>query len=823
MRRTALILTLFFIIVLAIFIRYFVVQIGDFDVVMPLDDVYIHFQYARQFALGEPYVYNPGDAPTSGATSFIYPYILAFGYMLGFQGLNLGLWSMIVGCLALVGSMWAIYRLCCLFDAPLWLSILTPVSFALTGSFSWHAMSGMETMLMVCFTLWTLLAFIEKRLSMFVVVAVLLALTRPEGSIMAGIASGLYILHLWFDKSTHLSVRQFGLLLLPILAFGVQPAVNFLLTGSFSASGSQAKSLLGVIPQDWSAIINRVIENFVRLWVELFTGYSPSQDLWYVIILTVPMGLVGLVFLLGRRKYRVTALMLVLWLLGVSSAISTLDTAFWHFKRYQMPLFVLFIPLSVIPVIWSLKRFPKVRWSTYAFDIVIVPLFIVITFSSFLTRYEVNIDYVRQQPLAIAYWLSANTPEDSVVAVHDVGMMRYMGGRKTLDIVGLTTPNAAPYWRNGVGSVAEFLIKHQPDYIASYGWGHGYGLYMLEDTAIYGEPLAEFSVNLDPQLNVALAADKQAIYQPDWEAIVQPLLDVDDVLLDVNVADIESEREAYYRWQNTDPVSGFATLVYEFELLGCDISYSQFCNVIEGARQMTGEDSILVDLSGQSDSETVILRSRVHPIDAVALDIYVSGNLIDTQWIPKNPGHWLDIETRLDANALYSNAQIKMIPHLEAGQVYMPARHTILQDRYDLSQPPDTAIANYQDTHLQLTDYQLEQTDNELSLTLDWYTDGQTTGDYRFFVHLYDDINQPPVAQWDNYLGNATLPLGNWLEGARQDTITLNISELESGEYELMIGFYEAQTHVRLMPISDNELIIIHADNRLVLQTVEIE
>src|SRR5512145_661208 len=76
---------------------------GRGEPVMPLDDVYIHFQYAKQIAAGQPYVYNPGLPPSSGATSFLYPYLLAVGYLLGFQGLNLGLWAMGLGALALAG------------------------------------------------------------------------------------------------------------------------------------------------------------------------------------------------------------------------------------------------------------------------------------------------------------------------------------------------------------------------------------------------------------------------------------------------------------------------------------------------------------------------------------------------------------------------------------------------------------------------------------------------------------------------------------------------------------------------------------------------
>jgi len=792
--------------------------IHDLDIVMPLDDVYIHFQYARQLALGEPYVYNTGELATSGATSFIYPYILALGYGLGFQGMNLGLWAMFVGSVALLGSMWAIYRICLHFDAPFWLSILTAVSFATTGSVSWHSMSGMETMLIVCFTLWTLLAFLEKRLYLLAISSVLLALTRPEGSIMAGIVVLLYVIRVWFDKSESQNRKQLIILLLPIMAIGVQPSTNYLLTGSFSASGSQAKSLLGLIPQDWTIILSRIVENFTRVWIELLIGYSPSQELWYVFPLTVPMGIIGLFILLRQPKYRMFVLLIILWLGSVSGAISTLDTAFWHFKRYQMPIIALFIPLSIIPLVVLLKPNSKTRWFAYGYSIIMV-LFACLTFGIFLNLYKINKNYVRAQPLAMAIWLSQNTPDDAIIAVHDVGMMRYVGGRNTLDIVGLTTPQSAQYWRNGVGSVAEFLLEQQPDYIASYGRGHGYGLYMLADTRLYENPLVEYTVDLDLRTNVALAADSQAIYKPDWDTIISDSQQ-DDVLLDVNVANIDSENQVNYAWENDHPIDGYATVVYDFDVIGCDPSHSQSCHVIEGARQLTGHERFIADLSDIETTETIILKTRVHPSYPISIDVYINDILIDTQWLPNNPGHWLDIETRIPSDMLQNNAEITIIPRLDDGEIYSPARHQLIVDKADSSEFPVDNIARFQDDHVILTDFEIQQTDTEIQLILDWYSDGKASGDYRFFAHLYDDINAPPVAQWDRYLGNGTLPLGNWLDGTRQDTINLNIESLIEGRYQLMIGFYDVESYDRLIPISDSETISIYEDGRLSLQTM---
>src|SRR5688572_32764463 len=114
LNNNRLIFALFVLIAVVIFALFVAVgyTAGHSNLLMPLDDVYIHFQYAKQLALGQPYVYNPGQAPTSGATSFLYPYLLAFGYLIGFKGLWLGLWAMLIGLVALTAAQWAIYHLC---------------------------------------------------------------------------------------------------------------------------------------------------------------------------------------------------------------------------------------------------------------------------------------------------------------------------------------------------------------------------------------------------------------------------------------------------------------------------------------------------------------------------------------------------------------------------------------------------------------------------------------------------------------------------------------------------------------------------------------
>lgn len=792
------------------------------NIIMPLDDVYIHFQYGKQIALGQPYVYNPGQPPTSGATSFLYPYILALGYGLGFQELNLGLWAMLGGTFALIFSMIAIYHLCLALDIPYVFALIGSLMFAITGLTSWHYMSGMETGFVTAFALWTLYYFVKKHAVGFITSASLLALIRPEGSIMAVLASGLFLLRILWDKYQHraekLTLSQF-VIVIPVSMLFLQPLVNYLVTGSAVASGNSAKSLLGIVPRDYALIFTRITENFFRIWWEFFTGYSSEQGIFLLPLLLSLMALVGLISLLINRKTRWNGLLIIAWLLVVSVAISTLDTAFWHFRRYQIPLMSVFFPLAIVGLLYLQNRLLNTR-AKYVTRVIIGVWFVsaILIFVNFLALHRLNVRYVYQQPYQMALWLDENTPSDSVVAVHDVGMMRYIGGRTTLDIVGLTTPGAAKYWRSGPGAIGEFLLDHQPDYIASYGRGHGYGLYMLVDTSLYGEPLAEFPIeDWDRQVNVALAADFQGIYQPDWTAIEQsrlifksPYLNSFKIVDSVNVGNLDDEEIHEYAWRS-DIDAGFVTEFRQLPHLP-----DENIVVMDGVRRITGEEAFVMH-SDAVDSAHLLI-TRLHPTHAGIIDIYINDEYLDRQWIPEMPGYWLDITTPIPAKFSGQPIKVRIVPTISNGD-YQPGYH-ILVPYVELDDSVDEQLATYQDGHIVLTAFDIQQENDALNIGFDWQADGDAEGDYRFFVHLYGDMNQPPVAQYDAYPYRNTQPIGNWIRGGLHDRIVLDLSGVASDTYQLAIGFYDPSTQGRLLPASDSYQTT--DDGRLFLGTVEI-
>lgn len=838
-RRSLFILVLCVVPALLVFIVYASVSAsaGGGQVVMPLDDAYIHFQYAHQIAVGQPYIYNPGLPPTSGATSFLYPYLLAVGDLLGFRGLNLGLWAMGIGAVGLALSAYLVYRIVRV-AAPETVALIFAVAFALDGWIDWHFMSGMETGLVILFVLLTFYAVLVRRFRLSVAGMTLLALIRPEGGLLALLAAPVA---LWLQMqiiplkrksrlAARLSIpprwlwrREWLLLAIPVAAVSVQPLVNLIETGSVVASGNAAKSLFGITPFDFGVIFGRILENFVRTWREFLTQYA------YVSVLAVVGGLA----LARDSRLRLTLAMLIVWLLAGTAAIATLDTAFWHFKRYQMPLIVLFFPLAGVGWGYVLARFRATRGdqrmepSRLAPLLAIFGVLIAVSISGlvfntlqFIENEALNVGYVAAQPLQMARWIAANTPEDARIAVHDVGMMRYVGGRTTVDIVGLTTPGAAAYWRGGPGSVGEFIERERPDYIASYGEGHGLGLGYLQRTALYAETLVSYTVALDPVNNVALAAPTQGIYKPDWtpadRAIslrvlpeVTPYLDGMALVDSLDVADIDSEQAHAYTWRNDRATGGFPTEYYQFDTIGCLAD----CAVMDGGRRINGEESFSLTTKPGQD---LILVTRLHSGDAGTFDVYAGDQLIATRVIPPLPGSWLEVPTLIPGALVGASTRIRIVPHVSGD--YMPYYHWAYQGDYQ----PDVAvrepIATFQFGTIQVLNADLDLADKHLRVTLDLATNGGTQGDYKVFVHVVDAAGNN-VAQADLRPGRGALPPGNWLPGRFSDTISVDLSETPAGTYRVMMGLYDPVTSERLDVIGAGA----DADRRLPLGRIEVK
>jgi arabinofuranosyltransferase len=160
-----------------------------------VDDAFISFRYADNFAHGLGLVYNPGER-VEGYSNFLWTVLLAAGLRLRLDVVPLAIALSFLAALGTIGVLvlWShrLFR-----DRPggLLMTSLAPLLFAAAGSQARYVVSGMETLLFGFLVLFAAYLFYVRGLSLAAgSVFALAAMTRPEGFMYWGLALAISLL-----------------------------------------------------------------------------------------------------------------------------------------------------------------------------------------------------------------------------------------------------------------------------------------------------------------------------------------------------------------------------------------------------------------------------------------------------------------------------------------------------------------------------------------------------------------------------------------------------------------------------------------------------
>ncbi len=244
-----------------VFYGYMLKQTGG-EWSAPLDDVFIHFDYARATALGHPFEWTVGNGYSSGNTSLTYPFVLAIGWWLGFTGRELMRWAALVAAMSVFGTLLAARRLFVADGRDTWGRVssylLAPIALGL-GALDWSLWSGMEVSFFLATWSFALVAWqrleaaarsarsqrhVASRAWWLGAAGALLVTTRPEASAtlaIFGIAAAIAHRRSGLRRTAGVLVRVGApaLLMLTLQAFA-----NKALTGEWSANGAIVKLAL---------------------------------------------------------------------------------------------------------------------------------------------------------------------------------------------------------------------------------------------------------------------------------------------------------------------------------------------------------------------------------------------------------------------------------------------------------------------------------------------------------------------------------------------------------------------------------------------------
>jgi len=461
---------------------------------VPLDDSWIHYVYAESLGFHLRLDYNPGQAE-AGFTSMAW--VAALAPLLR-AGVEACLASKLLGLAALWGLAWVLFA---------WLrqhlhpAVAAAVALLAAAEpvFGFSALSGMEVMPYALAMLATVVLLLRSRWTGAAVLLALTILTRPDGAILVAFAWTLAVGHrllprLFTGKPP--SWRSLVLLLLlPAGAAGAwamycHGATGRWLPNAYFLRTHELEQLWG--PDKLLMLVRQTMDTFLPLT-------TPWKASWLA---------AGAAFALYR--WRGWGLLLLLFptcftlALGLG-AVDVLNGTFQG-NRYLVPVYPFLLGLQVLGIAGAIRLLRELlplhkrSWGWLAPSLglaLLLPL--LLPPSELLTRRNASqqafaqaCKNIEEMQVTLGHWVRTETAPDAVIATHDAGAIRYLGGRHTIDVVGLntTTPGLAYADPAVLEQHADWLITFD-ERTPQLAWAYRDQLeqrIVLEDNLVCAEP-----------------------------------------------------------------------------------------------------------------------------------------------------------------------------------------------------------------------------------------------------------------------------------------------------------------------------------------------
>jgi hypothetical protein len=473
----------------ALFVLGFRAAGGHF--MLPLDDAYIHLQYARMAAAGQPLVYTPGAAPSGGMTSPLHVATLLPPFLAGMAGVRAALWAALANSacwvLATVWLFQLVRRLAPVAPSDPGMASTIAGTAALlhltSGFLLWNFHSGMETGLFITLVLGIVLAAAvwwgEESLHarrLLLLLLALLPLARPEG-VMVTLALLAIVLA---RRGEQPSLPLLGVLV-TLLPFGLWLAVLAVMTGDWRPAGLVVKGLganpwldlpgrLAMAGDTLSSILGRFLSN--RIPSSTYAAFRGEDFMPYLVPGLGHLGLLGAGWALAtewqaRRPAAPTLLALAALLLLASPATSTFP--FSQHQRYLAPAIALLLPLAVLAV-WRLAQCFHLHTAAVFRGTALVLILASLPGMAWWTaEHGRNGRDIFHLLRAATFRIPAGGPP---FAVTDAGVLAYYTNRQIDDLVGLGSREFTRLSPMGDGAVLAGLARipweRRPAHLATY-------------------------------------------------------------------------------------------------------------------------------------------------------------------------------------------------------------------------------------------------------------------------------------------------------------------------------------------------------------------
>jgi hypothetical protein len=422
-----------------------------------LDDALIYLRYIKNFQEGHGLVYNPGER-FNGLTSPFFTFIILLG---SFFIKNLQWLSVVKAICFLVATAYLSSKL---FFRSRFGELLT--MFSIVGFGYFYSTIGMETPLFLLLIVLSL--YLYKIDSDYVVISLaLLVITRSEGIFLAApICIDYLIRHRKLPKPAYL-ISGIALLVLPFI-------FNKFYYGDFLAVTGSAK-----IGQGKSGFWGYGWIFFQADY--LFGFFSGNRYIAWGLLSFAALG----VILLRKNRLAIITLVFVISLLGFYGLLNIPN---YHW--YYAPFFLFSLIFACSAIEWLMLNCWQAKWVSPQGFAILALIFLMGFYFKNTMPWESG--FRNESYILMGKWLKTNTPENSSVAMVEVGTVGWYADRRIIDILGLTNPHNAKYIAKG--DVHSWPKHYQPDYILCHNplWIHETVAKNLEESGAYA-PVPNFN------------------------------------------------------------------------------------------------------------------------------------------------------------------------------------------------------------------------------------------------------------------------------------------------------------------------------------------
>jgi len=484
----------------------------------PLDDSWIHLQFARNLAAGAGLSYNPGELVT-GSTAPLWTALLAALFPLPGSVI---VWTKLLGVVLYLAGIDATWRLARELGLGRGLAALAAGLTLSTSWLVWAALSGMEIPLFVLLSLWGMILHLRERASperppLSLAVLAVAVLARPEGLLLLLLA-GLDRLLVFQEAAEETAAGPRWR----------RPALRPLLAGAALAACALAGPCLfyawaggSVLPTTYAAkgggAVRHLMPDFRYLSNVLGLFFRPQP--WATLL--AAGGAAALAGRLGTPRDR--GLLPALWLFGLPLAYSLLtpgtNKMLGNFGRYYFPLFPVLAVLAALTLEPATRlRLPpalRVVLGTAGALVLLAPtVAVLIQVEAF---YVQNVANVQESDVAVAQWLAGRVPADAVLAVNDIGAIKYLLPNRIVDLASIATPEIGREVQKAVAAGTPWddammaaLERQHPDYVVIFPtWFPGLGR----------DRRFQLIFTLPIQGNIPMGGNEIMVYSTPWTRV----------------------------------------------------------------------------------------------------------------------------------------------------------------------------------------------------------------------------------------------------------------------------------------------------------------